>query len=452
MLMIRHALLALIGSLAVSASVQAHFLWLDLRGGADKSQARLYFSEEPEPGEPHLIAKAAKTKVWLRGADGKSTSVSLAAAEGDEAALVASCNAAGASLEGHWDYGVFAHGPAPTLLHYYAKGLGSDWTDSAATARAEKLKLDIVPTLEGSKLAVQVLFEGQPVADAEVQFVDPDGKHHELKADREGRASVTASPGAWGVLTSKVEADKGGEREGKKFDNTSHYATLTLDVPGTVLTAEKTPGTDSSAHDALVRAREGRAIWYEFPGFTANINVISGDESLAGTIEIDADGVVSVELPQGKLADWVEEQLNSMVQHRMPDGEVSQGDITFVEEKIPHPLGRKIDLGDDSSESVYRIKDDVILEVNRSAGPTMRFTISVLEIERNKENKYLPRSFTMNFFDAKSGDLRTSLAYFNSWQRVGSFDLPKQIIEIDAHKGGATAKQLDFTNCKLLSK
>jgi hypothetical protein len=165
---------------------------------------------------------------------------------------------------------------------------------------------------------------------------------------------------------------------------------------------------------------------------------------------IDADGVVTVELPAGKLTDWVEEQLNSMVQHRMPDGEVSQGDVTFAEEAGAHPLGRKIDLGDPSLQSAYRIKDDAIMEVNRSAGPTMRFTISVLEIERNKEGKYLPRSFTMNFFDAKSGDLRTSLAYFNSWQRVGAFDLPEQIIEIDAHKGGAGAKQIDFSNCKLL--
>ncbi len=449
----RKALLGLVVVLATSAQAQAHFLWLDLRSGdADKSQARLYFSEEPAPGEPHLIAKAAKTKVWLRGADGKLTPVSLAAAEGDEAALVAACNAAGASLEGHWDYGVFTHGPAPTLLNYYAKALGSDWTDSAATARAEKLKLDIVPALEGKKLAVQVLFDGQPVGDAEVQFVDPAGEHHDLKTDAEGKVSITAKPGAWAVRSAKIEADKSGERDGKKFDNTSHHATLTLDVPGTTLTAEKTPSAGESALDLLVRARDGRAMWNEFPGFTTDLTVLSGAETLKGKATIDADGVVTVDLPKGKLTDWVEEQLNSMVQHRMPDGEVSQGDVTFAEEANAHPLGRKIDLGDPSLQSAYRIREDAIMEVNRAAGPTMRFTISVLEIERNQENKYLPRSFTMNFFDTKSGDLRTSLAYFNSWQRVGAFDLPKQIIEIDAHKGGASAKQIDFSNCQLLAK
>ena len=54
-----------------------------------------------------------------------------------------------------------------------------------------------------------------------------------------------------------------------------------------------------------------------------------------------------------------------MVQHRMPDGEVTQGDVTFADEADTHPLGRKIDLGDPSLQSAYRIKDDVIMEVNR---------------------------------------------------------------------------------------
>ena len=31
------------------------------------------------------------------------------------------------------------------------------------------------------------------------------------------------------------------------------------------------------------------------------------------------------------------------------------------------------------------------------------------------ENKYLPRAFTMNFFDAKSGALQLSLGYWNEW-------------------------------------
>ena len=177
--------------------------------------------------------------------------------------------------------------------------------------------------------------------------------------------------------------------------------------------------------------------------------VHAGDKQISAKTEIDADGIVTVEMPASPTKDWVEEQLNSLVQHRMPDGEVSQGDVKFSDSDESHPLGRKIDLGDPSLQSAYRIKDDVIMEVNRSMGP-MRFTISVLEIERNPEYKYLPRSFVMNFFDSKTDELRESLGYWNSWQRVGQFDLPKKIIEVDARKGGSGTKEIVFENPRLL--
>lgn len=453
--MLRYVLLGLACALALAAApARAHFIWLDLQpSDGGKSQARLYFSEEPEPGEPDLIGKAAKVKVWLRKADGTLAEVKLNPAAEAEAALVADCaDATAVSLEGNWDYGVYSHGPKGMLLNYYAKGLGADWTKNPALARAEKLKLDVVPTLVDKKLAVQVLYDGKPVSKGDVQFVDPSGEHHDLTTDEQGRAEITAGGGAWAVRAAVIEADKGGERDGKKFQQTWHYATATFDVPGQPLAAKKKVEADPAALEALVRARDGRAIWSDFPGFKADLKVVSGDKATDAKVTIDADGVVSVEMPKSEVSDWVEEQLNSMVQHRMPDGEVTQGDVTFAEPDGTHPLGRKIDLGDPSAQSAYRIKDDVIMEVNRTAGPTMRFTISVLEIERNAENKYLPRSFTMNFFDAKSGDLKTSLGYFNSWQRVGAFDLPKQIIEIDAHKGGASTKEIAFSNFELLKK
>jgi hypothetical protein len=135
----------------------------------------------------------------------------------------------------------------------------------------------------------------------------------------------------------------------------------------------------------------------------------------------------------------------------MPDGEVAEGRVTYVDSNESHPLGRKIDLGNPATESAYRIKDGVILEVNRKMG-SLRFTISVLEIVRNAEDKYLPRSFTMNFFDGASGELKTSLAFRNDWQRVGAFDLPKTILEITSEKGGATTRQIVFSNCRLLER
>lgn len=433
--------------LALAAPARAHFIWLDVVPAADGAcEARLYFSEQPAPGEAHLVGKVAQTKVWLRGVSGDSSPLALSAAPGDDlAALVAPCPPAdAASLEAVCDYGVYERGPG-ILLHYYAKRLTGDWTRHPALARAERLKLDIAPHLLAGKLAVDVRYDGKPAAGAKLVVVDPAGDQRELQTDAQGRAEIAARGGRWALRAAHIEADRGGEKDGKKYAQTWHYCTLLVDVPTGKSVAE------ISAADALERARAGRAVWKDFPGLAADLTLRGGDKEVTGKVEIDADGIVSFEAPESPLAEWAEEQLNSLVQHRMPEGEVSTGNVTWVDENDDHPLGRKIRLDDTELASAYRLKDDVIMEVNRWMGP-IRFTISVLEIERNPEGKYLPRSFAMNFFDAKSGELKNSLAYRNQWQRVGNFDVPQRILEIDAKKGGSSTKEIVFENCRLLQE
>ncbi len=353
-----------------------------------------------------------------------------------------------ASLEAICDYGVYSRGPVGVVLNYYAKHLTGDWAKHGdKLARAERLALDIVPSVDGDQLGLTVLYNGKPLADEELVVIDPAGDSHDLKTDSQGRATFkTAAAGRYAIRTGHIEADRSGTRDGKKYAQTWHYCTLTLDVRS----ADAAAG-EPTALEALKRARDGRSIWHDFPGFRADLAVTSGGELVKGKATIDANGTVELQMPKSPLADWVEEQLNSLVQHRMPDGEVTQGEVKYADDDLTHPLGRKIDLGDPSLQSAYRLKDDVIMEVNRSMGP-LRFTISVLEIVRNAEHKYLPRSFTMNFFDAKTGELKTSLAYLNEWQQVGAFDLPKTIVEVSAEKGGVSTKQIVFSNCKLIDK
>lgn len=435
-----------------AVTAQAHFVWVDLKDTATAQQAELYLSELPEPGEPHLIGKVAQSKAWLRTIDGTTELKLVPDANHEHAALVDTCpKHQAASLEAVCDYGVYSRGPVGVLLNYYAKRLAGDWSKHTdKLARAERLALDIVPSVEGDKLNVRVLYKGKP-SEGELIIVDPAGEEHELKTDAEGHGSMTVKDaGRYAVRAAHIEPAAAGTRDGKKYAQTWHYATLVLDVRSTATTAA-TGGAnkDDTALAALGRARDGRAIWHDFPGFTADLAVTSGGEKINGKMTIDAGGTVEVQLPRSPLADWVEEQLNSLVQHRMPDGEVAQGEVKWSDSDLAHPLGRKVDLGDPDLQSAYRLKDDVIMEVNRSMGK-MRFTISVLETVRNAENKYLPRAFTMNFFDSKTGELRTSLAYWNEWQRVGKFDLPKTIVEVAATKGGSGTKQIAFDNCKLI--
>jgi uncharacterized GH25 family protein len=444
------AFLALVVLAAPGA--QAHFIWFDLAPAQSGREARLYFGEEAAPGEAHLIGKVAHAKAWLRTPGSEPTEVKLAAPGKDAEALVAPCPTAteAASLEGSCDYGVYERGPG-VLLQYYAKALSGDWAKHPELARAERLKLDIVPSAAGGKLAVEVLYEGQGVANTEVVIVDPAGEIHELKTDAAGHAEIKASAGRHAIRAAKVETDRSGQRDGKKYAQTWHYATLVLDVPKQSPANATAAAKNDSAGEALKRARDGRSIWHDFPGFTSELTIRGGGREAQGKLTIDADGIVTLDMPTSPLSEWAEEQLNSLVQHRMPDGEVTTGEVSWADDDADNPLGRKISLGDPEMKSAYRLKDDVIMEVNRSMGP-MRFTISVLEIERNAQNKYLPKSFVMNFFNSASGELANSLGYLNDWQRVGNFDLPTRIVEVDAKKGGSTTKEIVFANSKLIEK
>lgn len=434
-----------------TATAEAHFIWADVQQGTDgKAEVRFYFGELPKPGEPELIGKIETTRAWLRGADNRATDLRLGRSSDERlAALVAGANSSkSACVEAVCDYGVFQRGTAALLLQYYAKHLPDDWAQAERLARSEKLRLDIVPQLAGDQLTLRVLYDGQPDAGREVIVLEPSGKQLELKTNDEGRVSTTVVPGGnYAVRAAHVEADRGGKRNGKAYSQTWHYCTLTMMIPSG---APPAPAAELSAAELLARARAARSVWRHFPGYTADVTLYKNGQQAAGRLTIDAQGAVTLDVADNKqLRAWGEEQLNSLVQHRMPDDSIPQGKIAYADNEVGHPLGRKIDLGDPQLGSIYRVKDDVITEVNRKMGD-VRFTISVLEIARDADNNYLPRSFTMNLFDVASGDLKSNHTYWNDWRRVGDFDLPTNLTEIVTENGAVETRQILFSNWQIL--
>jgi hypothetical protein len=237
-----------------AAAAQAHFVWIDLAPvGGGQPQARLYFGEQPEPGEPHLIGKIAHTKAWARGAQGDPVELKVGAPDSETGVLpLAGASPPPASLEAICDYGVYQRGPAGLLLQFYAKRLGGDWAgQSGKLARADRLPLDIVPRVAEGKLNLEVLYQGRPSAASEVIVISPAGKDKELKTDAEGKVSVAAAEtGRYAVRAAHIETDKPGTRGDKKYAQTWHYCTLLVDVAGAPSTAET-----ATAAEVLKRAR-----------------------------------------------------------------------------------------------------------------------------------------------------------------------------------------------------
>ena len=66
----------------------------------------------------------------------------------------------------------------------------------------------------------------------EVIVIDPTGEQNEARTDEHGR--VTILPGEMGdyaVRAGHVEPDRNGQRDGKPYESTKHYSTLTFTWP-----------------------------------------------------------------------------------------------------------------------------------------------------------------------------------------------------------------------------
>ncbi len=211
---------------------------------------------------------------------------------------------------------------------------------------------------------------------------------------------------------------------------------------------EATP-EELSATDLLNDARGSRAVWDGFTGLRAKMTLEVDDRAATGTLTVDEDGTATLKGFGDLAGKFVQQQIDSMIMHRMPGSTVEDAGANYDPETGTHVLGRKVRLAEERMGSVYRIKDGVITEVNRVMGP-MRFTISVMNIKRNDEGKYLPNVFTVSFWDKKSGNVLSTHTYLQTWQRVGSFDLPEELIIVSAEKETRRVVKMRFSDYELL--
>ena len=207
---------------------------------------------------------------------------------------------------------------------------------------------------------------------------------------------------------------------------------------------------EPNAKEMMICAHEARANWDDFPGFTADIVVSTNSAVIKGQMWVAADGKLKLGLPKSPKTAWARRRLKSMIDHRLPRSD-RKFDVSFADDIKTHPLGRLIRFNQDRLHSVYRIKGDVITEVHRTTGLT-RFTISVSQVSRNAEGKILPKSYSVSWWDAKTGNLKACDTVYNEWVRVGRLDLPAKLLVVRTEDDGKRqVGQVVFRNHQLLS-
>jgi len=215
-----------------------------------------------------------------------------------------------------------------------------------------------------------------------------------------------------------------------------------------------TVADDPQARDLLRRAFERTARWpKDFTGFTADLTVNVNGKETRGPVIVKGPREVSVQLDNGEIQKWAQEQLGMIAVHRGPRSfEESDGKYSLTMEEDGHPFGTKLNIH--GSNSFYRIKDNRITQINRKmAHPGMNpfaFTINVEESAITQDQRNLTTKYTVYYYSPTDGKLTNVESFTDTHVRVGSSDLPATRRIITYEDGQVVVKNLTFTNHKLL--
>lgn len=223
----------------------------------------------------------------------------------------------------------------------------------------------------------------------------------------------------------------------------------------TMHTSEQpTTADDPKAREALRRAFDNTARWPQgFKGFTADLTVNINGKELRGPLTVKGPRDVLVQLSDGDVQKWAQDQLAMIAVHRGPRTfEESDGKYTLTMEEDGHPLGVRLDIH--GSHSFYRLKDNRITQINRTMShPGMApfaFTINVEESAVTQDKRYLTTKYTVYYFSPDDGKLKNVESFTDTHVRVGAADLPATRRIIAFENGSVIVKSLTLAGHQLL--
>ncbi|VTS08144.1 DUF4198 domain-containing protein [Tuwongella immobilis] len=217
---------ALVMSLSVVSMVSAHFVFL-VPDAKNPAQLVAVFSEDLEVDENVPADRLKGLKLWSLSDAGQPAALETTVGEN---CLKADLGKQAANVQyGTLTYGVMKRGEMPAfLLAYHPKVVRGGVTAKAATVGSERVPVELIPIVTGTNVKFQLLAEGKPLADAEVNVIAGDGEKSKLRTSAEGLTSAVSASGLVGAYAKFTRA-KPGEHDGKAYTEARHYATLVVD-------------------------------------------------------------------------------------------------------------------------------------------------------------------------------------------------------------------------------
>ena len=436
--------LALIALLFGVREADAHFLFVRILPGAEAGRfAEVYFSDQADAGDPRFIDKIASTKLWVQTNPGSFEELKVQKTPDRLRALVPSKGAL--AVIGECTYGVLARPKAtPFLLRHYPKTIAASASLLPRLQPKREIPFEIQMREDGEEFEFVALRHGKPIPNAKFTAVGVNLKDHKFAANGEGKAKWRPLTAGYYAVYTNQTLKEAGVHQGEKYEEIREFATLAFNLP--LETANAAP--DRAAVEHFQEAIAARASWEKFPGFSAAIKANADGRTWKGSATITAKGDVELAMEDDVVTPWVKEQLESIVLHRLARPQQKEPRVRFADDDLDHPLGMLLIFDGGKFASSYRVKNRQIMGVNRNLGKT-NMTITVLENELNVDKKYLPRSYTVHYWDAKTGSLQHTETIQNRWTRLGSWDLPTELRVITSSAAGQGVKTMTLSAHRL---
>jgi hypothetical protein len=205
---------------------------------------------------------------------------------------------------------------------------------------------------------------------------------------------------------------------------------------------------DPVAWNMLRDTRQTRYYFIEnFAGFTSDVVVNDNGKIAEAVVNYDVGKGADLQFKGEHDAEkpWALQMVLNIIGHRR-GGDFSKGDgrhpITFAEDDHS-PAGRRVLLNDPMKGS-YRIRNGRVTEVDRTAGD--HFTISIVEEILAGEGRYLPRHFTVTYFDPRSGAVKRTETFTDEYKQIQGVWFPASRRVLVAEDGEVVTRIIEFHN------
>lgn len=218
--------LAILAAHMMAAAASAHFVFVV--PDEDGRTARVVMSETLEPDDRVDSGMLDGLKLSIRDMTGKTTDLAIGPVK-DNALTLQLPGHDTRVIQGKIDLGFMQRGrSAPHVLIYHPKTIVGDAFDAAATIINHPV-IELIPVGKPGAVRFQLNIQGKPAPKTQVVVVLPDGTEKRVVTGDDGRTDAFEQYGNYGVWA-RYWDETPGQRDGKKYEQVRHYATLVATV------------------------------------------------------------------------------------------------------------------------------------------------------------------------------------------------------------------------------